>query len=283
MKSWKVGRFAGIDVYLHWSFSLLVLWIAFSAWSAGAGLAGAVTAVAFLLAVFFCVVLHEFGHALAARQLGIRTRHITMYPIGGLAMLDRIPRKPAHELAIALAGPVVNAVIALAIGAGLFLADGFGAGISGNPMQNSFLINLLAANIVLAVFNLLPAFPMDGGRVLRSVLAMGLPYLTATNIAVRVGQLAAVVLGVLGFVVGSFSLSLVAIFVFFAAAAELAAARHREQRRNPVEVAPQVELLPRLEETHPVTSHEGTSAAFSPHTRGWIVWIDPPRTSAVRR
>ena len=224
MRRLKLGDIAGIGVYVHWSFWLLPAWILLSA---GGGLAGALASVVFVFAVFGCVVLHELGHALMARQFKIGTRDITLYPIGGVASLERIPRRPAHELAIALAGPAVNVLIAAAL-FGLLAVGGIGTqGLLFDFAGGAFLARLLFVNVALVVFNMLPAFPMDGGRVLRAFMAMRLSYLRATEIAVRVGQAVAVVLGLVGLFAGG-TLLFVAFFVFLAAQAELATARRSE-------------------------------------------------------
>ncbi|HUG69958.1 MAG TPA: site-2 protease family protein [Pirellulaceae bacterium] len=221
---WKLGTLAGIGVYLHWSFWLLPAWILMSA---GGGLAGAVGLVLFVFAIFGCVVLHELGHALMARHYGIGTRDITLYPIGGVASLERMPRRPSQELAIALAGPAVNVVIAGVL-FGILLVAGIGTqGLVFNVAGGSILLNLLAVNVALVVFNMLPAFPMDGGRVLRAFLAMRVPYLRATEIAVRVGQGVAIVLAVIGMRTGG-TMLFIALFIFLAARAELAMARRQE-------------------------------------------------------
>lgn len=221
---WKLGTLAGIGVYLHWSFWLLPAWILMSA---GGGLAGAVGLVLFVFAIFGCVVLHELGHALMARHYGIGTRDITLYPIGGVASLERMPRRPSQELAIALAGPAVNVVIAGVL-FGILLVAGIGTqGLVFNVAGGSILLNLLAVNVALVVFNMLPAFPMDGGRVLRAFLAMRVPYLRATEIAVRVGQGVAIILAVIGMRTGG-TMLFIALFIFLAARAELAMARRQE-------------------------------------------------------
>jgi Zn-dependent protease len=226
---WKLGDVAGIGIYVHWSFWLLPAWILLS----GGGLGGALASVLFVFAIFGCVVLHELGHALTARQFSIGTRDITLYPIGGVASLERIPKRPSHELAIALAGPAVNVVIAAALFV-LLLVAGIGThGLLFNFTGGSFLVNLLVVNVGLVVFNMLPAFPMDGGRVLRAFLAMRLPYLRATEIAVRVGQLTAIILGLAGLLTGGGTLLLIALFVFLAAQAELSMARRNEMTGSP--------------------------------------------------
>lgn len=221
---WKLGDAAGIGVYIHWSFWLLPIWVLLSAQG---GLGGALSSVLFIFAIFACVVLHELGHALMARHFNIGTRDITLYPIGGVASLERIPRRPSQELAIALAGPAVNVVIAATLFVLLLVAGVGTQGLFFTFTGGSFLVNLLLVNVALVVFNMLPAFPMDGGRVLRAFLAMRLPYLRATEIAVRVGQGVAVVLGLVGLFTGG-TVLLVALFVFLAAQAELSIARHNE-------------------------------------------------------
>ncbi|MDP6443066.1 MAG: site-2 protease family protein [Pirellulaceae bacterium] len=225
--SWKLGELSGIGVYVHWSFAILPVWIGLSALGAGAGLFGAIDAVFFIFALFGCVVLHEMGHALMARRFGIGTRDITLYPIGGVASLERIPERPAQELAIALAGPAVNMVIAGVLFVGMLISGSLSSSIALNPMLNPFFTNLLIANVALVVFNMLPAFPMDGGRVLRSLLALRMPYLRATEIATLTGQMVAILFGLIGLFSGGLSLLLIAVFVYFAATAELNMTRMR--------------------------------------------------------
>lgn len=205
---WKLGRIAGIDVSLHWTLLLLIGWTGLNA-PAG----GALAQIALTSAIFGCVLLHELGHSLAARQFGIDTSSIVLLPIGGVATLQRMPRSPFQELWIAIAGPMVNAVIA----ATLLLSMGILHVLVGDVTWFRY---LMYANIVLVVFNLLPAFPMDGGRVLRACLAMRKPYVEATANAAKVGKLVAIGLGVLGLLAGQFMLILVAAFVIFAGSAE---------------------------------------------------------------
>jgi Zn-dependent protease len=214
--SWKLGRFAGIDTYVHATFLLLIGWAAWAAYAgAGSGLA-MILGVGFLLAVFGSVLLHELGHALMARRYGIRTRRIVLSPIGGLAQLEGMPSDPRHELAVALAGPAVN----FALAAVLWIV-GLGAGPS---LAFGLLDALMWANLTLGAFNLVPAFPMDGGRALRALLAMRVSDLSATEIAARVGKTAALVMGVVGLFT-NWILVGIAVFVWLAANAELRAAR----------------------------------------------------------
>ncbi|MGH1348052.1 MAG: site-2 protease family protein [Nannocystales bacterium] len=208
--SWKLGRFAGIDAYVHTSFLLLVAWAAWAAYQgAGTGLA-AVLGVVFLVGVFGSVLLHEFGHALTARHYGIRTRRIVLWPMGGVAQLEGNPRTPRQELHIALAGPAVN----FAIAAGLWAL----VSLVGLPTYG-LLGSLIVANLTLGLFNLVPAFPMDGGRVLRAVLATRVGGRRATDIAVKIGKAAAAAFIIAGFF-GNTLLILVGAFVWFAAGAE---------------------------------------------------------------
>jgi Zn-dependent protease len=219
--SWKIGRVAGIDLFIHPTFLLVLLFP--GVLSGGAG------SLLLVLAVFGCVLLHELGHALAAQRFGIRTRDITLYPIGGVARLERMPRAAGAELAIALAGPAVNVAIAGALWLLGFVSGG--ALLSGAGL--GFLLSeLLAINVILAVFNMLPAFPMDGGRVLRAVLSGWMGRARATSIAARIGRVMAVLLGTVGFIyTENFMLIPLAIFVFMVSRAEEAQVLAEESRR----------------------------------------------------
>ncbi len=231
MRSVRLFTIAGIPVYVHWTFWLLVgAYFLSVAISAGA-LSGIFTAT-FILAVFGSVLLHEFGHAAAAAYYGIRTPDITIYPFGGVARLSSLPSRPLHELVIALAGPAVNVVIA----AVLLLFLGVGLILRGPLIEIAlgFTENLLLANLILVAFNLVPAFPMDGGRVLRSLLAMRTGQLRATEVAASVGRWLALAFALIGIFYGPFSLLLVAGFVYFAGSMELMQTRMRSaEQRSP--------------------------------------------------
>lgn len=196
--SWRIGRIAGIDVYMHFTFLLLLGWVFWEHYAFHGSLAEAAAGLVLILALFGIVVLHELGHALAARRYGIRTRDITLLPIGGVARLERMPDDPKQELVVALAGPAVNVVMA----AGIFIGLGVGQTLApvGEVMHvgGNFLGQLFWVNVMLVAFNLLPACPMDGGRVLRALLAMRLDYVRATQTAARVGQGMALLFGFLG-------------------------------------------------------------------------------------
>jgi Zn-dependent protease len=217
--SWGIGRWGGIDVKIHATFLLIVAWVAFSHWLSSRTLAGTATGVAFVLSLFACVLLHEFGHALAARRYGIATRDITLLPIGGVARLERMPDQPRQELWVALAGPAVNLVIAAALLAWLVARAAMEPVGSLTLTSGSFAERLLVANVFLVLFNLLPAFPMDGGRVLRALLAMRLEYTRATQIAASIGQGMALLFGFLGLFTNPF-LVFIALFVWIGAAQE---------------------------------------------------------------
>lgn len=216
----KVARIRGIDVRIHWTFWVLVLFYLISA-SRTEGLAGGVTAVAFIFSIFLCVLLHEFGHAFAAEWYGIPTRDITLLPVGGVARLERMPEKPVQELVVALAGPAVNVVIAalliLPIALGILSSTAAPVFLWGT----NFFMQLLIVNVVLVCFNMLPAFPMDGGRVLRSLLAIRLGHLRATQIAARLGRWMALAFGIWAILSGNLLMVLLAVFVFMAGTAEL--------------------------------------------------------------
>ena len=225
--SWKLGRVAGVPIYVHWTFVILLVWLVLGYWLESHDWLAALEGGGFVLSLFGCVVLHELGHALMARRFGVPTSDITLLPIGGVARLQSIPERPVQELLIALAGPAVNGVI---VGL-LFLV--FQVRFPGDVTDRQHLVQaefwpkILEVNAFLAAFNLLPAFPMDGGRVLRALLAMRLPYARATRLAASVGQLMAICFGLFGLSGGSPLLLLIAIFVWIGAEAE---ARQVEER-----------------------------------------------------
>src|SRR5688572_30350193 len=221
----RFGSIGGIPIRIHITLLLFFVWIAVTYWISGLGPTGTVTGVLLLALVFVTIVLHELTHALVARRFGVRTRDILLLPIGGIANLERIPERPGQELAIALAGPAFNLVVAAALWVGLRLAgsDFSFATASGGE---AFALQLLWINVVLAVFNLLPAFPLDGGRALRAVLARMMPRERATTIAAGLGQVVAVLLGVFGLWFNPW-LALIAVFLWFAARSELALVRVR--------------------------------------------------------
>lgn len=216
---WKLGRFAGIDVYVHATFLLLIGWVGVSHWLEHQSWGEVFNGILFILALFACVVLHEYGHALTARKYGIKTRDITLYPIGGVARLERMPEKPIEELWVALMGPAVNVVIAAGLFAYLYLTNSLVPLNQLTVASGSFLERLMTVNISLVLFNLIPAFPMDGGRVLRAILAMRMDYVRATQIAASIGQGMAFLLGFWGLFNNPFLL-FIAFFVWIGASQE---------------------------------------------------------------
>jgi Zn-dependent protease/CBS domain-containing protein len=233
--SLPIFRIAGIQLRIHVTFVLLIAWLAFGYYAQG-GSPAAAEGVIFVLLLFLCVVLHEFGHALAAKSFGINTPDITLLPIGGVARLERMPEEPKQELLIAVAGPAVNVVIAL----GLFVAGGSFINPFVNPAapeRVGLVSQLLIINVLLVAFNLLPAFPMDGGRVLRALLATRMSYARATQIAATVGQGFAFVFGFIGLIWNPF-LIFIALFVYIGASQEAALAQMKDvSRRFPVSSA----------------------------------------------
>jgi Zn-dependent protease/predicted transcriptional regulator len=213
-----IGKVAGTAVRVHVTFVLFLAFIGYAAYQQG-GAEAARDSVLFISAIFTCVVLHEFGHILTARRYGVHSPEVTLLPIGGVANVDRMPEKPYQELLIALAGPLVNVVIAailLAIHGGLDAAVVVG---HLDDMHVPLIERLAAVNLTLAAFNMIPAFPMDGGRVLRAALAMWIGMESATRIAAHIGQIFAFGLGFVG-LFGHPMLIFVAIFVYMAAAGE---------------------------------------------------------------
>jgi Zn-dependent protease/CBS domain-containing protein len=219
--SLKLGSYAGIGVYLHWTFALLIGWIFIAHLGAGQTPVQALAGVGFILALFGCVVLHEFGHALTAKRFGVRTRDITLLPIGGVARLESIPEKPVEEFWVAIAGPAVNVVIAAALLTILLFSNGANQLLEFKWFQAGFLTQLMWVNLFIGGFNLLPAFPMDGGRVLRALLAARIGRRRATAIAANIGQAMAILFGIVGFFYNPF-LIFIAVFVYLGAQGEAA-------------------------------------------------------------
>lgn len=218
--SWRLGTLAGIGVFMHPTFLLLLLFVGWQHWQRGQSALAVAEGLIFILALFGCVVLHELGHALTARRYGIATKDITLLPIGGIARLERMPDVPSQELWVALAGPAVNVVIAAVLYAGLLATGGFTPVEEVNVVRGPFLERLMVVNVFLVVFNLLPAFPMDGGRVLRALLAMRMDYARATQTASAVAQGMAFLFGVVGLTGGNPFLIIIALFVWMGSAQE---------------------------------------------------------------
>jgi Zn-dependent protease/CBS domain-containing protein len=216
--SFPIAVIAGTVVRVHITFLLFLVWIAGTHWRLG-GQAAALDGVLFIVLLFACVVAHEFGHIFAARRYGIRTPDVTLWPIGGVASLERIPDNPREELVVALAGPAVNLVIAAILIALMGAAPDSAAMTAMENPRAGLIPRLAAANIFLVVFNFIPAFPMDGGRVLRALIAMRTGRAQATRIAARIGQGAAFVFAALGLFTNPM-LIVIGLFIYLAATAE---------------------------------------------------------------
>ena len=252
--AFKIGRFSAIDVRVHWTFFLLLAFFAFLGYQASGSAVGALTSTVTIVALFFCVLLHEFGHSLVAQRLGIGIHSITLLPLGGVSNLESLPEKPADEVKITLAGPLVNVVLApIFVGVGLL----FGA-VPRMPTDlfmsigsvGQFFVYLGYLNVVLAVFNLIPAFPLDGGRILRALLATRLGAVRATDISSAVGQLFAVAFFLIGLLGGNFLLALVAVFIYFGATGEAQMVRQHEKTRG-LRVSDVMGTKPRTETVTP--------------------------------
>ncbi|TDE06913.1 site-2 protease family protein [Flavobacterium sandaracinum] len=220
--SFKLGKIADIGIFVHWTFSLLILFIIFINYRLGQNATQILWSVVFILSIFITVVMHELGHALAAKKYHINTKDITLLPIGGLARLEKIPEKPIEELIVAIAGPLVN--ITLALITGIFItipntSEQLMAELSSGVNANNFFLNFFFVNFWLAVFNLIPAFPMDGGRILRAILSFRLQRHIATRISARIGQFLALGFILLGFFTSPF-LVIIGIFVIIGAQVE---------------------------------------------------------------
>jgi Zn-dependent protease len=281
-RSIRAGQLFGIPLYIHPTFLLLPAWVLLN--HPGTGAVTSLFLILWVLTVFGCVVLHEFGHALMARHFGIGTRDITLYPIGGVARLEGMGEKPVQELCIALAGPAVNLAIAILLApvgfVGLFAwpGDGLTFSLTMGPalLAVKFLTLVWASNIGLLLFNLLPCFPMDGGRVLRALLSMGLGRLRATEIAAGVGVVLAVLIGVAALLAHN---PITVVLVFFIAVAgqmELRAIRWQEGRRaqsRPVPVPAVEPLTIRGDEPAPQGLNAGYSG-FTWHQQSgvWVQW-----------
>ena len=226
--SFRVARVAGIEIKVHVTFGLILLLGALE-WGIPHGAPGALFGALLMALLFFCVVLHELGHSLVARAFGIGVHDITLYPIGGISRMERTPEKPLHEFLIAAAGPLVNLAIALVLWGVTNVASSLGkidpaaAMKALAPGSDTALVWLLLANVFLALFNLIPAFPMDGGRMLRAVLSSLYGFQAATRMAAGVGQFLAMLLGLFGIATGNFLLALVALFIFMGASQERSA------------------------------------------------------------
>jgi len=228
-----LGKYFGIPVNVHWSFIFLPLITIYWAITKGADTSTILLLLGLVLLIFFCVVLHEFGHALMAKKYGIKTKDIILLPICGMARLERLPERPIHELLVAAAGPMVNLFLALMIAIPLFFLPSVPTSVIGELSNARITVTsipflLVAFNLAMVVFNLFPIFPMDGGRILRSLLAMKLEQNNATRWASHVGQFFSVLIVLFGLYIGDYLLSMTGIFIFLLATREQSIVRHND-------------------------------------------------------
>src|SRR5438067_10423355 len=245
----NIGTIAGTAVRIHITFLLFLGWIFLASWYSG-GPEAAWSGLAFMILLFACVLAHEFGHIFTARAFGVATPDVTLLPIGGVARLERIPETPSEELLVALAGPAVNVVIAFLLVV-LFGADLHSRNLAAmESVRISIIDRLAAVNLFLALFNMIPAFPMDGGRVLRALLAIRLRHVRATEIAASIGQVVAFGLGFLG-LFGNPLLIFIAIFVYLAASSEAQLVAMRAMSRDvPVSAAMMTQIARLAPDAH---------------------------------
>ena len=245
----NIGSIAGTAIRIHITFLLFLVWIFVASYVSG-GADAAWSGLAFMVLLFLCVLAHEFGHIFTARAFGVRTPDVTLLPIGGVARLERIPEKPSEEFLIAIAGPLVNVVIAvvLMVVAGANLSAEHLAAVESSKI--ALVDRLAVVNLFLALFNMIPAFPMDGGRVLRALLAVRLGHVRATEIAATIGQAVAFVLGFIGLFSNPI-LIFIAIFVYLAAASEAQLVALRAMSRDvPVKAAMMTQFARLTPEAH---------------------------------
>lgn len=239
-QAFRIGSFANIPVRIHWTFLLLIAYVVGTGLYEKLDWTGIGMLVAFTLCMFVCVVLHEFGHALTAKRFGVKTADIILLPIGGVARLVNLPDKPKHELWIAIMGPVVNLIIAIIIFITLYIMHGSDLvylvqqELDLHMNLSQFLILILQANIILMIFNLIPAFPMDGGRVLRAFIAMYSNRLIATKWASRIGQICCIIFIIVGIFTNAWTLAFIGVFIFLGASQEYNQVQHEFKYKNKI-------------------------------------------------
>lgn len=220
--SLQILRVAEIPIKIHWTFGLLLIWIGYLSFREGLGISGALASTLLIALVFLCVVLHEYGHALTARRFGVKTRDIILSPIGGIARLEKIPEKPRQEFLIAIAGPLVNLVIAALLILAILVFNGsvpdiFTSEFWSFQEPQPLMWIILKVNLILIAFNAIPAFPMDGGRVARALLSSKLGRTKATKIASIMGRVLAAGMFIVGIIWADLILSVIGVFIFLAA------------------------------------------------------------------
>jgi len=275
--AWNIGTIVGIPIRIHATLILLLGWIAFAHWLGGLGPSATIVGVLLVAIVFAIIVVHELGHALMARRFGVHTRDILLLPIGGIASLERIPDRPAQELAIAVVGPAINVVLAGLLWAGIQLAGGSLTVNPSDPLGMALAVRLFWINLVLAGFNLLPAFPLDGGRALRALLALWLPRETATQIAAGLGKALAAVFAVIGLLYNPW-LVLIAVVVWFGARHEADLVRLRSSLAG---VPARAAMLRRIETVTVDDSLESAASVMTATGSALLPVVEQGRTVGV--
>lgn len=259
--SFEIGKLFGIPLRVHITFLLLLLLVFLT--PPGEHGFGGFTGAAFIAALFACVVIHELAHSLVARHYGVPVRHIILLPIGGISMMERMPDEPHQEFNVAVVGPLTSLALAIVLGAVVYALGGL------SPLMHPlrldgyhFVARLAWLNLILAGFNLLPAFPTDGGRVLRAVLALRMDYAQATHTAAVIGQLMAILLGIWGLLGGNLLLLLIAVFVYMGASAEDTQVRLRHTLREVPATSAMVSEFRSLDKDEPLSD----AFAFASHS-----------------
>ncbi len=267
--SWMIASVKGIQIFIHWTFFILLGWVALSEINGDGSVSSVLYEVGFMLSIFLCVLLHELGHALTAARYHIKTKDITLLPIGGVARLEKMPEKPKQELMVAIAGPLVNVWIVAVLGVIIYFGKGFPLAVDFVDIEsNGFLVNITLVNISLVVFNMIPAFPMDGGRVLRALLSMKWPREQATRMAASLGQVIAA-LFVIGGLFFNPMLIIIGVFVFLGAQGEYKMTVQQSAFRNvlvkELMIADYISLKPES------TFQEGVNALLSGYVTDFLV------------
>jgi Zn-dependent protease len=267
--AFQIASVKGIRIFIHWTFFILFIWIAYSRISANGTVTDVLHEIVFMLSLFFCVLLHELGHALAAAKYNIKTRDITLLPIGGVARLEKMPEDPKQELVVAIAGPLVNVAIVGVLLIVIYMGKGMPIAFDMEDYSaNGFAVNMMLVNISLIVFNLIPAFPMDGGRVFRALLAMKWSRVRATQIAAAVGQSIAVLFIAAGLFFNPF-LILIGVFVFFGAQTENKMIQQQSVFKNVTVKQAMISTYTALSDSS--TYQEGVNALLSGYVTDFLV------------
>lgn len=280
-QSLRLGHISGIRLSVHWTFLILIAWIVIANLRKGLEANEILWSVGFVLTIFACVILHELGHALAAKRYNIKTRDIVILPIGGVAQLESIPEKPKEELVVALAGPLVNILIVVMLYPFVSLSSDIGELETVTAIgPSNFLVALMSINLWLALFNLIPAFPMDGGRVLRALLGFRYSHAKATRVAASVGQILAIVFVFFGFTYNPF-LIFIGLFVFLGAQSEAVYAQHKFLLKGFTVKDVLMQEIPVIDER--ATIRDAVSKLLNGQNRNFVVMRDGKPVGTLSR